>query len=114
LHLCLCGRDDWISRQWEGLPQAELIAEVADLLAGRPLDHWLSVLDGVDACVQPVAEYAGVADQPQVKARDLVADDPLGGVQVLLPILADGMTTGERAPLALRTADQILRGWEKA
>ena len=77
------------------------------------MDHWLSLLGDVDTCVQPVADYAGVADQPQVQARGLVADDPLGGVQVLLPILADGMTTGARAPLALRTAEQILQDWEK-
>ncbi len=106
-------RDDWVPRQWEGLPQADLIAEVAGHLAGQPLDHWLALLDGVDTCVQPVADYAGVADQPQVKARGLVADDPLGGVQVLLPILADGMTAGTRVPLTLRTAEQILQNWGK-
>lgn len=107
------GRDNWISRQWETMPQTGLIAEVTDHLIGRPLDHWMSVLAGVDTCVQPVTDYAGVADQPQVQARGLVRDDPLGGVQVLLPILADGLTTGDRAALQQRTAEQILQNWEK-
>ena len=107
------GRDDWTQRQWEALPQTALIAEVSAHLAGRPLDHWLALLDGVDTCVQPVTDYAGVADQRQVQARGLVADDPLGGVQVLLPVLADGMTTGARTPMALRTAEHILQSWAK-
>ncbi|PIW30279.1 MAG: carnitine dehydratase [Rhodospirillales bacterium CG15_BIG_FIL_POST_REV_8_21_14_020_66_15] len=108
------GRDDWTSRQWQPLPQDGLIADVAAHLAKRPLDHWLAALDGVDTCVQAVADYPNVAAQPQVQARGLVRDDPLGGVQVLLPILADGLTTGGRSPLSVRSADEILKDWGKA
>ncbi|MEQ8228650.1 MAG: CaiB/BaiF CoA-transferase family protein [Rhodospirillales bacterium] len=107
------GRADWVERQWEPLPQSALINEVASHLATRPLDHWLAALEGVDTCVQAVVDYAGVADQPQVQARGLVRDDPLGGVQVLLPMLADGMTTGARAPMKVLDADDVLKAWEK-
>lgn len=107
------GREDWAARQWEPLPQADLIAEVTAHLAARPLEHWLTVLDGIDTCVQPVVGYAEVAGQPQVQARGLVHDGSLGGVEVLLPVIADGLNMGTRTPMALRDAKDILADWEK-
>ena len=107
------GRSDWTARQWEPMPQTALIGEVGDHLASEPLAHWLVVLADVDTCVQSVTDYADVADDDQVRARGLVQDDPLGGVQVLLPVLADGMTTGRRADLVVKQAEDVLKDWKR-
>jgi crotonobetainyl-CoA:carnitine CoA-transferase CaiB-like acyl-CoA transferase len=107
------GRADWAARQWEPMPQDALIAEVAGHLTTRPLGDWLAALDGVDTCIQPVAAYGDVADGPQVRARGLVKDGGLQGVQVLLPILEGGLTTGDRRPMAVRPVDDILGGWKR-
>lgn len=106
------GRADWAARQWEPLPQSGLIANVAALLASRPLDHWLGVLDGVDTCVRPVLAYGEVAADPQARARGLVRGGDAGAVEVLLPLLADGADAGTRAPVRFAGADEILKDWK--
>ena len=43
-------RPEWTGRQPEPLPQTALIAEVAEMFAARPLDHWEALLTDVDCC----------------------------------------------------------------
>lgn len=104
------GRAEWAARQGEPLPQRGLIAEVAAHLATRPLADWLARLEGVDTCVHSVVDHGAVADQPQVRARGLVREGAVG-VEVLLPLIAGGGTSGARpAPRAV-TAETILEEW---
>ena len=105
-------RADWAARQWEPLPQSELIADVTALLASRTLDHWLGVLEGVDTCVRPVLDYAEVAADPQAQARGLIRDGGAGAVEVLLPLLADGADAGARAPARFVGAEEVLQDWK--
>jgi len=58
----------------EGLTQApaqwpELAAHLTRLLATQPLDHWLALLNGTDACAAPVLPLAEVAAHPHHRAR---------------------------------------------
>ena len=108
------GREDWIDRHWEALPQTALIAEVAAAIAARPLGEWEALLARVDCCYQAVLEPAEVAEDPQVRARGLLHahPGPEPRVEVLFPALFDGESAKTRAPLRERAAEDLLAAWE--
>lgn len=107
------GRDDWIARQHEPLPQTALITDVAALFAGRARAEWDRMLGGVDCCYGPALDYAEVASDPQVAARGLVrAGD--GAVHVAFPALVDGRPPEPRVPYRDVTAEQALNAWAMA
>lgn len=89
------GRPDLAARQDEPLPQDGLIAEVAALVAARPLAEWTALLQSVDCCVEPVLEPAEAFLQDHNQARGLLQPDG----QVLLPLLLDGAARSPRPPL---------------
>jgi alpha-methylacyl-CoA racemase len=101
------GRPDWIARQHEPLPQAGLIAEVAAVVAARPLADWAEVFRKVDCCVEPVAEPAEIPDHPQVRARGQVRRRD-GLVEVLFGLRVDGAPPAGREPVEEATADRLL------
>lgn len=107
------GRDDWVARQWEELPQDVLIGEVAALFAGRDLDHWETVLGSVDCCFQAVLDPAEVPHHPQVQARGLVqrgsGPEPLA--EVLFPAYFDGSAPMPRAAFQEAAAADLLAVW---
>jgi crotonobetainyl-CoA:carnitine CoA-transferase CaiB-like acyl-CoA transferase len=53
-------RPEWSDRHWStglvpgGAPSMALRAELAALIAGQPLAHWVARFEAVDACVTPV------------------------------------------------------------
>ena len=108
------GREDWIERQSQALPQTELIAEVAEAIAARPLAEWEALLAGVDCCYQAVLEPAEVPDDPQVRARGLLRayPGPEPRVEVAFPALFDGVPPAPRAPLDERAAEDLLAAWQ--
>lgn len=108
------GREDWIGRQGEALPQSELIAEVGEAIGARPLAAWEALLAGVDCCYQAVLEPAEVPDDPQVRARGLLraTAGPEPRVEVAFPALFDGAPPAPRAPLQERPAEDLLAAWE--
>jgi len=107
------GREDWIGRQGETLPQTGLIAEVAETIAARPLAEWEVLLAGVDCCYQAVLEPAEVPEDPQVRARGLlqVHPGPEPRIEVAFPAIFDGVPPGARAPLRERIAEDLLAAW---
>lgn len=108
------GKEDWIARQWEAMPQTDLIGAVAALMGSRTLPIWARDLEPVDCCFQPVLEPAEVPEDSHFRARGLVrretGGDPL--VQVLFPALFDGQAPVPRPPLAEGDAEAVLRAWE--
>jgi crotonobetainyl-CoA:carnitine CoA-transferase CaiB-like acyl-CoA transferase len=107
-------REDWIARQWEPMPQAALIAEVAAHIGARPLAHWEALLSEVDCCFQAVLDPAQVPDDPQIQARGLVRREPgpEPRVEVLFPAIFDGRPPEARPPLEETSAADLLRAWE--
>ena len=107
------GRADWVARQWEPLPQRQLIMEVWELVSSRTLDQWLSMLAGVDCCFEAVLAPDEVPDHPQVHARGLVrrhdGRQPL--VEVLFPALLNGEAPAPRQPWREAEAGEILQRW---
>ena len=107
------GREDWIGRQWEPMPQDALIGEVAGVFGGHPLEHWNRLLARVDCCFQAVLEPSEVSDDPQIRARGLVRREtgPEPSVEVLFPALFDGLPPEGRPRLEEIASADILRAW---
>jgi alpha-methylacyl-CoA racemase len=63
------GQPGWIERQFEAMPQKELIAEVAQLIAQQTLAHWQSLLDPIDCCFEALLGAEGLAKHPQFDSR---------------------------------------------
>jgi len=64
----------WITRQYETMPQQALLAEVAEHLSRRPLDYWHQLLDTVDCCYAPLLTPGQLSANPQVQARASLAE----------------------------------------
>ena len=62
-------RPDWIARQFEAMPQHELIAGVAAVIESRPGPHWQELLDDVDCCFEILYEPDELATHPQFEHR---------------------------------------------
>jgi crotonobetainyl-CoA:carnitine CoA-transferase CaiB-like acyl-CoA transferase len=108
-------RDDWIARYDDPLPQSALVAEVAALIASRPLAHWERAIDPADCCFHPVVELADVPDHPQIAARGLVhrvADSP-ALIETLFPAWVDGDPPPPRTHVRFAQASEVLAHWRK-
>ena len=107
------GKDEWIARYDDPLPQTALIAEVTALIAGRPLVHWERVIDPADCCFHAVVELADLPDHPQIAERRLVhqvSDEP-ALIETLFPAWVDGVPPPSRAPLRFASVEVVLAGW---
>ncbi len=107
------GREDWIARQFEPLPQSALIAELAALFSGQPLAHWEQTLDEAECCFETVLACAAVADHPHTKARGLVHERD-GMTEVLFPAYVDGAPPPVRAEVRDGRVDEVLAAWSVA
>ncbi|SDH37760.1 CaiB/BaiF CoA transferase family protein [Roseospirillum parvum] len=107
------GREDWVARQAEPMPQTDLIGEVADLFAAHPLAHWQAVLAEADCCFEPLLTPEEVRRDPHVVARGLVhgGDAPGGAVEVAAPVLIDGAPPPRRAAPRECPAEAVLAAW---
>lgn len=76
----LCGAlglDELVPWHLDPARQAELRARLEEVFATRPRDEWLDVLVPADCCVGPVNDLAEAYADPQVRARGMVAEQPL-------------------------------------
>ena len=67
-------RPDWVKRQYETMPQAGLLDEVAAVIAKNPLDHWRGLLDDIDCCFEALFDPEELAHQPQFQFRQSLTD----------------------------------------
>lgn len=107
-------RPDWIARQFEPMPQTDLISEVQALFAASSLAEWEERLAEVDCCFEPVLELAEVCDHPHIQARQLLQrrQQP-PRVDVLFAAWVDGLPPRPRpelSPLSLDQARSLWRG----
>ncbi len=107
------GRPEWIDRQLEPMPQAELIGALQALFASRSRAEWEALLAPVDCCFEAVLEYGEVAFHPHMQARKLV--QPQGGdepcTDVLFAAWIDGMPPAPRPPMRELSAAQVQGLW---
>ncbi len=59
------GKPEWIQRQYEQELRLELVA----LFRSRPLEHWSSLFEGTDVCLEPVNSFEEMLAHPQVRSR---------------------------------------------
>ncbi len=85
-----CGDGEWIAvgaleprffaalKERLGLASGQfdprLREELTRMFASEPRDHWLQLLEGVDACVAPVLSLAGAPGHPHNRARKTFVD----------------------------------------
>ncbi len=104
------GHPDWITRQYERMPQTALIADVARVIAGEPLSHWEERLGNADCCYQAILDHREVPLHPHVEARGLVRRHD-AYAEVLFPVRIDGQPPEGRPPVRFAAADAVLTGW---
>lgn len=108
------GREDWTRRQWETLPQTNLIKGLENLFGSRSFRQWCELAARVDCCLEPVLEHSEVADHPQVRERGLVnlrpGQEPQ--VDVRFPMWTNDSPPPPRTPLKETSALDVLAGWE--
>lgn len=105
-------RSDWIARQFEAMPQTELIAQVQELFAQRSLAAWQELLTEVDCCFEPVLELAEVAEHPQVQARQLLQrQQQPPRADVLFAAWVDGLPPRPRPELLQLSPEQARSAW---
>jgi crotonobetainyl-CoA:carnitine CoA-transferase CaiB-like acyl-CoA transferase len=64
----------WISRQFEAMPQQDLIAEVAEIISQHPQSHWQELLDNVDCCFEILFTVDSLARHAQFESRQAITE----------------------------------------
>lgn len=73
------GLPDLADRQMDRAHWPEMKARIADVMATKPRDAWLSLLDAAGTQFAPVLSIAEAIDDPHNLARGMVIDIPLPG-----------------------------------
>ena len=68
-------KTEWISRQFEAMPQQDLIAEVAEIISQHPRSLWQQLLDNVDCCFEILFTVDGLARHAQFVSRQAITDN---------------------------------------
>lgn len=84
------GREDWISRIDEDLPQLSLQGEVQALFSALTLAECNARFGGVDCCFNQVLALEEAVQTPHIRARKLVTKNVSGEWQALYPAYVDG------------------------
>ena len=110
------GRPDWTPRQFEPMPQRDLILEVAAAIASQPLARWEALFAEVDCCFETVVELADVSAHPHVAARGQVrvSGDAEPLVETLFGLRVDGGSPPARPPLRQVDVEAVLDRWKTA
>jgi alpha-methylacyl-CoA racemase len=95
------GHDDRVARQWEKEPgRSETVALFTRTFASRDRDDWVSALQDVECCVEPVLDASEALAEAQ--AQGTLAGPPFG--------LRDTPASRRRpAPKAGEHTDEVLR-----
>jgi crotonobetainyl-CoA:carnitine CoA-transferase CaiB-like acyl-CoA transferase len=58
-----------------------LVPEIARILRGQPIDHWMPLLRDANVPAGPINDFRQVFDDPQIRHREVVQeiDHPLSG-----------------------------------
>jgi alpha-methylacyl-CoA racemase len=111
------GHPEWSERQWEAMPQDDLIAEVQAVIGTKDLSEWEAILERVDTCFHGVIEFSDVPEHPQVRARGMTH---LGGgerepmVAAAFPAWIDGVAPQPRRPATEIDSGAAMTRWAVA
>ena len=68
-------RPQWIERQFEAMPQIDLINAVRQILSQQAVKHWNRVFASVDCCFEAVIFPHDPESHPQIEARNALTDN---------------------------------------
>ncbi len=68
----LVGRPEYIEKQWDISSQAEILADIRQILLGKTRQEWVNHFAAVDICFTPVLDLAEMSRHPQVRDREMV------------------------------------------
>ncbi len=100
----LVGRQDWADSGWRtGEEGARIVAEVAQVIAGKTQAEWEALLRDQDLCIEPVREGDEILAEPQIAGRGLmfdIEDDKEGRAvrQLKTPLFGLGEPPPQPAP----------------
>ena len=83
-----------------------------DIFASQPQAHWVSLLDGSDACFAPVLDTKAAAENPHMKARGVFVE--VEGVRQAAPAPRFSRTPGaiqSVAPVPGEHTEAVLQDW---
>lgn len=75
------GREDLSDQQWSFDRREQTRAEFAEIFKSKTCQQWVAEFEGVNACFTPVHSTREAAEDPQMRARNMVVevDHPLEG-----------------------------------
>jgi crotonobetainyl-CoA:carnitine CoA-transferase CaiB-like acyl-CoA transferase len=75
------GREDLLDQQWSFERREQTRAEFAEIFKSMTLEEWKARFEGVNACFTPVHSTGEAAEDPQMRAREMVieVDHPAEG-----------------------------------
>ena len=84
---------------------------IADRLASQPLDHWMAVFEGSDACFAPVLDMAEAPSHPHNEARGVLAN--VDGITQPAPAPRyDGIhPETPKTDMSAQDYEAVLKGW---
>lgn len=84
------GKEEWLDRINDPLPQTELQNEIAEFFAALTLKECNEIFGHVDCCYNDVLELSEAVNTPHIKSRKLVIQTANGEYQALYPAYVDG------------------------
>ena len=75
-NFCNClQKPQWIKRQFETMPQASLIAEIAGVINKYPQAYWKELLDPVDCCFEALLFPRDLSAHDHIRARQGISEN---------------------------------------
>jgi crotonobetainyl-CoA:carnitine CoA-transferase CaiB-like acyl-CoA transferase len=69
------GKPEWIERQFESMPQRDLIDQLAAEFVRQPGSHWQHQLDPIDCCFELLSTATELTGHAQFQARQAIGDN---------------------------------------
>ncbi|WP_237067621.1 CaiB/BaiF CoA transferase family protein [Microbulbifer guangxiensis] len=73
------GKPQWAERLTNDEPPGMLKADIAAVIASRPLETWLHIFAKEDACIEPVLNFAEAAESALLRQRQMLCNTELTG-----------------------------------
>jgi len=94
------GREDWVPRHGDAIPQTMLIEEVSAFFAAMTAAGANERFAAAQCCFSPVLDLEDAIQTPHMSDRRLVVDGADGILQALFPVHIDGQPPEPRKPFA--------------
>lgn len=105
------GRQDWLERFREPMPQLDLSADLAALFQAKPAAEWAALLEPADCCFQLLLTFEEALEWPQFVERRIFHRTSDGAVHVLFPAWIDNRPPRAREAYRQCDPDEIGKVW---